>query len=72
LIEECAVIAAAEPEAGAWGLELFHVAGTIDQVAIHAVEDLHGRRALDGAQIGAASGDQMTAIRSGAGSPLTG
>lgn len=51
-IEEDAVVATAEPEAGERRLELFYVAGAVGQVAIHAVENLQGGFAVDGAEIG--------------------
>jgi DNA primase len=56
LIEEHAVVAAAEAEAGERRFEFLHVAGVVGQVAIHAVKNLHGGFAIDGAHIGAALG----------------
>src|SRR2546425_12473180 len=50
-IEEHPVVAAAETEAAQRRFELFHVAGSVGQVAIHTSENLHGRFAIDGAQI---------------------
>src|ERR1700722_13035594 len=56
LIEEHAVVAAAEPEAGERRFEFLHIAGAVSQVAIHAVENLHCGFAVDGAHIGAGLG----------------
>jgi len=67
LIEEDAVVAAAEAEAGACRFEFLHVAGAVGQVAIHAVENLQRGFAIDGAESARASGDQMTAMRWGVG-----
>ena len=52
-VEEHTLVATAEPETSGRRLELFHIAGTGGQAAIHAVKNLHGRFAVDGAQIGA-------------------
>jgi hypothetical protein len=51
-IEEHPVVAAAEPEASQWRLELFHVAVAVGQVAVYTVKNLQGSFAVDGAQIG--------------------
>jgi hypothetical protein len=51
-IEEYAVVATAETEAGERRLEFLYVAGAVGQVAIHAAENLQGGFAVDGAQIG--------------------
>ena len=52
-IEEHPVVAAAEAEAGERRLELFHVAVAVGQVAVDAVQNLHGGLPLDGPEIGA-------------------
>ena len=70
LIEEHAVVAAAEAEAGERRFEILHVAGVVGQVAIHAVKNLHGGFAVDGADIGAGlwrpdDGDPFRRLRFG-------
>jgi len=52
-IEEDPIIAAAETKAGERRLQFFHITGTAGEVAIHAVQNLHGGFAVDGAEIGA-------------------
>ena len=52
LIEEHAVVATAETEAGERRFELLYVAGAVGQVAIHAVENLHRSFAVDGSKKG--------------------
>lgn len=47
------VVAAAEAEVRAWRLQFLHVANAVGQVAVQAVENLHGGLAVDGAEIGA-------------------
>ena len=41
LIKENPAVTTAKPEASERRLEVFHVAGAVGQVAIHAVENLH-------------------------------
>ncbi len=48
-LEEDAVIAATEPEFGAWRLEFFHVAGAGGQITVQAVQNLQGRFPVDAA-----------------------
>ncbi len=55
-IEEDAVIAATKSEAGERRLECFYLAGTVSQEAIHAVENLQGGGAVNGAVIDAGLG----------------
>src|ERR1019366_2960721 len=50
-VEKHPVIATAETETSERRLELLYVAGAAGQVAIHAVENLQGGFAVDGAQI---------------------
>lgn len=52
-IEERAVVATAEPEAGERRFKFFHVPGAVGEIAIHTVENLHRGFAVDGAEIGA-------------------
>jgi len=70
-IEEHLVVAATEPKAGSRRLELFHITCTAEEVAIDAVENgIAVARSIARSSI-LASGDQMTAMRSGGASPLT-
>lgn len=41
-IKEHAVVAATEPKAGEWGLQLFHIAAPAGEVTIHTEQNLHG------------------------------
>src|SRR5579863_8434567 len=50
-IEENSVVTTAETETAQRGLELFHVAGTMEQVAINAVKNLDGFFPLDCPQV---------------------
>ena len=70
-VEKCPVIAATEPEPCERRLEFFHIAGAVVQVPINAVKNLQSSVTLDNTNIARASGDQITAIRSGAASSLT-
>lgn len=56
LVEEDAVVAAAEAEAGLGRLEFLDVAVASAQVAIEAVENLNRRFAIDSMEIGAGLG----------------
>ena len=53
VIEEHPVVAAAEPEASEWVLQLFHVTVATGQVMIDAVENLPGSLAINRPKIGA-------------------
>jgi len=48
-IEEHTIVTAAETQAGERGLLLFHTTDTIGKKATHAVENLQGLFAIDGA-----------------------
>jgi hypothetical protein len=52
LLEEDAVVSAAEPEAGHGWLEFLHVAAAGGEVAVDAVEDVEGGLAVDGPEFG--------------------
>ena len=52
VIEENAVIAATETEAGFRRLEFFHIAGAVGQVTVNAMENLNCGLPIDGPQIG--------------------
>lgn len=52
-IKEHTVVTAAETEASERRFQLFHITGTTGEVAIQAIENLHGCFAVDGAKIDA-------------------
>lgn len=52
-IEEEAVVATSEPQAPERGLQFFHIAGAAGEIAVKAIENLHGGLAVDVAEIGA-------------------
>jgi hypothetical protein len=51
-IKEHSIVTAAETQASERELQLFHITDTIGKIATHAVENLQGLIAIDGAQLG--------------------
>jgi len=68
VIEEDAVVAAAQTKPGFRRLQFLHIAGAPGEITVDAVHNLDCGLPIDGPRSPRASADQMTAIRSGASS----